>query len=213
MTTGLWIAAGLVALYGVFLLWYGGSGRPLDAAETERFMALLGAQAEGPEGQRLLAQVRDLVSQDDGREFVMHNVVRHRPQARYPEGLAQARGWSEDAREADRRYGRLLAPHLLRNGCLPLFIAPRVGRFIEPDGLPCWDYVAMVRYRSMRDFLRFALAIETGEIALHKWAAIEITQVFPVRPLFSLIVVRLLVAGMLALLGWGLWGIMSLWPA
>lgn len=59
----------------------------------------------------------------------------------------------------------------------------------------------MVRYRSWRDFLRFAASIERDEITMHKWAAIEKTHIFPVAPLISLFFVRGLVAMVLALLG------------
>ena len=65
----------------------------------------------------------------------------------------------------------------------------------------------MVRYRSRRDFLRFALAIERDDIVVHKWAAIEKTHVFPVQPLVSLIFVRGAVAALLALAGAALYGI------
>ena len=60
---------------------------------------------------------------------------------------------------------------------------------------------AMVRYRSRRDFLDFALEIERGDIVMHKWAAIASTHVFPVQPLLSLVMVRGLVLVLLALLG------------
>ena len=85
------------------------------------------------------------------------------------------------------------------SGSVPVFIARRIGSFIQPDGADHWHYVAMVRYRSRRDFLRFALAIEAGEISMHKWAALEKTHVFPVRPLVSLVLVRCTVGVLLAL--------------
>ena len=59
----------------------------------------------------------------------------------------------------------------------------------------------MVRYRSRRDFLRFALATQRDDIFVHKWAALEKTHVFPVKPLISLFPVRLMAAGTLALVG------------
>jgi hypothetical protein len=182
-------------LYLAFLLWYGGRGQALTASETEDFLARLAQRAQGPEAQRLLGEVRDLVAQDDGREFVMQNLARYRPRALYPPGHA----FGDDPREADKRYGRAIVPHLLRNGSVPVFIARRIGSFIQPDGADHWHYVAMVRYRSRRDFLRFALAIEAGEISMHKWAALEKTHVFPVRPLVSLVLVRCTVGVLLAL--------------
>ena len=77
----------------------------------------------------------------------------------------------------------------------------RTGRFLQPEGADDWHYVAMVRYRSRRDFLRFALEIEREDIVAHKWAAIEKTHVFPVEPMVSLLAVRTLVAAALVLAG------------
>lgn len=191
------VAVATIALYGLFIAWYGGRGKALTRDETERFLAELGARAKDDASRAALDAVRALVERDDGREFVMQNLVRHRAKAAYPPGSA----FGDDPREADRRYGRLILWPLLRNGSHPVFVARRAGRFIEPDGCDDWHYVAMVRYRSRRDFLRFALAIERDDIVVHKWAAIEKTHVFPVRPMASLIVVRTLVAALLALAG------------
>ena len=55
-----------------------------------------------------------------------------------------------------------------------------------------------MRYRSRKDFLRFAIASNRADTFVHKWAAIEKTHIFPVRPLVSLFAVRSLV-GLLAL--------------
>jgi hypothetical protein len=187
------IALVLLVLYVVFLVWYGGRGKPLDPAEIEAFMAKLKASSHDA---ALLDNVRELVSGDDGREFVMHNLVRYRAKALYPADYH----FDDDARAADRRYGKAIMPYLLRYACVPVFIARRAGRFIEPDG-ESWHYVAMVRYRSRRDFLRFAVAIENNHAAVHKWAAIEKTHIFPVQPIISLIFVRGAVALLFALLG------------
>jgi hypothetical protein len=90
---------------------------------------------------------------------------------------------------------------LLRNGNLILFVARRSGNFIVPEGTDAWHYVAMVRYRSRRDFLRFALQANQAEKFVHKWAAIEKTHVFPVKPIMSLFMVRTLVALVLFAMG------------
>ena len=191
------LALPLAALYLLFLAWYGGRGRPLSAEEVEDSLRQLGARASDAQSLELLAGVRALVSSDDGREFVMQNLARYRARALYSPG----HGHGDDPRAADRRYGRAIMPHLLRHGSLPVFIARRCGSFIEPAGADNWHYVAMVRYRSRRDFLRFALAIERQDIAMHKWAALEKTHVFPVQPLVSLIFVRAAVAAVFLLAG------------
>jgi len=127
----------------------------------------------------------------------MQNLVRYRPKALYPPGY----DYGDDPRAADRRYGKAVIGPLLRNGSLILFIAKRTGTFIEPEGADAWHYVAMVRYRSRRDFLRFALATQRDDIFVHKWAALEKTHVFPVKPLISLFPVRFIAASALALVG------------
>jgi hypothetical protein len=58
-----------------------------------------------------------------------------------------------------------------------------------------------VRYRSRRDFLRFAFEANQSDKFIHKWAAIEKTHVFPVKPILSLISVRLTVGLFLLSLG------------
>ena len=182
-------------LYSLFLLWYGGRGKPLTPDEIQGFRQELAAAVRHPERQALLADIDTLLASDDGHEFVMQNLARYRPRALYPPGY----DFNEDPRAADQRYGRAIVPQLLRYGSLPIFIARRSGTFIEPEGSDAWHYVAMVRYRSRRDFLRFALAVERNDAAVHKWAALEKTHVFPVRPLISLVFVRGAVGLLLAL--------------
>ena len=194
MTLALGIAVPLLAVYGLFLLWYGGHGKPMTQAEIDHFMAEVGALIQDDAA---VQELRNLVASDDGKEFVMQNLVRYRAKALYPPGY----DYGDDPRAADRRYGKAVIGPLLRHGSLILFVAKRTGTFIEPDGADAWHYVAMVRYRSRRDFLRFALATQRDDIFVHKWAALEKTHVFPVKPLISLFPVRLMAAGTLALVG------------
>ena len=194
MTLALAIAIPLLAVYGLFLVWYGGRGQPLSPAEIDQFMKELGAHTTD---EAVLQELQTLIAGDDGKEFVMQNLVRYRPKALYPPGY----DYGDDPRAADRRYGKAVIGPLLRNGSLILFSAKRIGTFIEPEGADAWHYVAMVRYRSRRDFLRFALETQRDDIFVHKWAALEKTHVFPVKPLISLFPVRFIAASALALVG------------
>jgi hypothetical protein len=201
LTASTFVVLALTACYLLFLRWYGGRARPLSAAEIDAYLAELAARPQSEHSHGALDQIRALVRDDDGREFVMQNLVRYRSRALYPDGYQ----YDDDPRAADRRYGKAILWPLLRHGNLILFIARRSGVFVEPAGADAWHYVAMVRYRSRRDFLKFALTIERDEITVHKWAAIEKTHIFPVKPLVSLIFVRgavamlLIAAGSLAL--------------
>jgi hypothetical protein len=191
------IALPLAALYAAFLIWYGGNGKPMSTDEINAGIRELQATDPSEHGKSAVDDVLQLLSNDDGREFVMQNLVRYRPKALYPPGS----NYGDDPREADRRYGRAIVGDLLRNGNLILFVARRSGNFIVPEGADSWHYVAMVRYRSRRDFLKFALQANQADKFIHKWAAIEKTHVFPVKPILSLFMVRTLVALVLFVFG------------
>jgi hypothetical protein len=190
LPTWIVITLPLAALYAAFLLWYGGDGEPMSTDEINAGIRELQDTDPSEHGKSAVDDVLQLLSNDDGKEFVMQNLVRYRPKALYPPGS----NYGDDPREADRRYGRAIVGDLLRNGNLILFVARRSGNFIVPEGADAWHYVAMVRYRSRRDFLKFALQANRADKFIHKWAAIEKTHVFPVKPILSLFAVRTLVA-------------------
>ena len=198
MSKTLIVVLALLALYALFLWWYGGRGKPLSQAEIVEFERLLGQLSRDTQGQSTSELVRQFAANDDGCEFVMHNLVRYRAKALYPPGHA----YGDSARDADKRYGRAVLLPLLRCGAMPIFLARCAGRFVGPEGAAPWNYVAMVRYRSRRDFLRFAVAIESQDIAIHKWAAIEETHITPLQPLASLIFVRAAVGGVFVLIAY-----------
>ena len=100
---------------------------------------------------------------------------------------------------ADARYGDGVIPLLLKRGSLPIFVSSVSGRFINETTHGGWDMVAMVRYRSVRDMLQMMVEMSSTDLADHKWAAIEQTHVFPVKPKISLVSLRLMI-GILLLL-------------
>lgn len=197
LPTWMTIALPLATLYAGFLIWYGGNGKPMTADEISAGLRDLQATDTSEHATAAVEDVRQLLASDDGKEFVMQNLVRYRPKALYPPGYH----YSDDPREADKRYGKSIIWPLLRNGNLLLFIARRSGNFFVPEGADDWHYVAMVRYRSRRDFLRFAFDANRADKFVHKWAAIEKTHVFPVKPIVSLFAVRALIGLFLFSLG------------
>ena len=192
------ILAACAGLYLLFLLWWGGRSQPLTSEETAEGLRQLRSVAAGPNSLAHLHEVEQLLALDDGREFVMFNAVLYRKQAQYPAGM----NFGADPREADKRYGKAIVWPLLKRACLPIFIARKTGQFVNDAQAPDWHYVAMVRYRSRRDFLKFALEIESKGISVHKWAAIEQTHIFPTRPLVSFWSVRSTIALVLAFICW-----------
>jgi hypothetical protein len=121
----------------------------------------------------------------------MVNLIKFKQKAIYPAGY----NFSDDVQAANDRYNNLILPYLFSHGSIPVFASNVVGRFIQPDGNDAWDQVAIVRYQSRRALLEMAVELAGKGVDVHKWAAIEKTQVFPVRPFVSVMLVREMVAG------------------
>ena len=193
------LAVGLAILYGLFWLWYGGRGTPLSQDEVDAMMTRieLNRRSRGGADPELLAALRRVGAADDGDEFYMVNLMRHRQKALYPEGY----DYDDDVEAAERRYAKGILPQLLKRASMPVFLGTPTGLFLQPDGSEVWDQVGIVRYRSRRDFLEMVAELSGLDVGVHKWASIEKTQVFPVAPTLSLIWVRSAVAVLFALAG------------
>ena len=147
----------------------------------------------------LIKQFRELAKGDDGRDYWMINLLKFRDKAVYPVSVMEEMG--NDAMKANARYNRAIVPFLLKHGGHPVFMTRVAGRFIRDVSAEDWDQVAAVRYRSRRDMLKMAVDLAGKDIDIHKWAALERTQVFPVKPVLSLLFLRSMVAVILAALG------------
>jgi hypothetical protein len=190
---------GLVLLYGLFWLGYGGKGMPLSQDEVDALIAAIeqNARSRGGADPELLEAFRRVGEADDGQEFYMVNLARHRKKALYPEGY----DYDDDVQAAERRYATAILPRLLKRASSPVFVGTPTGLFLHPEGADEWDQLALVRYRSRRDLLEMVAEPGMGELGVHKWASLEKTQVFPVTPLVSFIWIRSAVAVLFAVLG------------
>jgi len=189
----------LAILYIIFLVWYGGRGRPLTQAEVDSWLTEIKRRAGNPAqaGESpLLDHFRDMTKNDDGREFFMVNLMKFRQKALYPAGSP----FDDDPMAANARYSRAILPLLLKHGGHPVFLGQVQARFLHPDRADDWDQIGIVRYRSRRDLLKMAVEVAWLGVDLHKWAALEKTQVFPVRPIINLIFMRVLIFLLLAAL-------------
>ena len=116
----------------------------------------------------------------------MVNLMKFRQKALYPAGSP----FDDDPMAANARYSRAILPLLLKHGSHPVFLGQVQGRFLHPGGADDWDQVGIVRYRSRRDMLKMAIEVAGLGVDIHKWAALEKTQVIPARPIISLALIR-----------------------
>ena len=179
MSSAFVIWGGAALLYAGFRLWYDGFRRPLTAAEIEAFMQ----QAEKSSIERAtdLGEMRRFLEADDGKEFVMLNLVKlHADPVPHPDTGAPTK-----AREIVQAYMKDFLPTLLRTGGVPLMQARKVGPYVDswdvaPD--PDWTLVGYMRYRSRRDLMRLSVDPRFQDGHGYKHAAIPMTFSFPTQP-------------------------------
>ena len=183
----------LLLVYLLGLSWYGGSGDPVKHAELESYINSMVSNADvrGKDTDKAVNYMRRLAEKDDGNEFIMVNLIRFRETSLYLKDSP----WADETDPilADARYGDGVIPLLLKRGSLPIFVSSVSGGFINETTHSEWDMVAMVRYRSVRDMLQMMVEMSSTDLADHKWAAIEQTHVFPVKPKISLLSLRLMI--------------------
>jgi len=73
-----------------------------------------------------------------------------------------------------------------------------MGRFIHPEGNDDWDDIVIIRYRSREDMLKMAADAAKLDLGDTKYAAIDKTQVFPVKGKITGVPVKLIVSIVLA---------------
>ncbi|MEE3064974.1 MAG: hypothetical protein VYA67_13615 [Actinomycetota bacterium] len=167
------------ALYGGFRLFYDNWRGKLRQGEIDTMLAQIEARGSG--GATDLAVVRTFLEEDDGREFVMVNLVR------VPDTTVTDpdTGAEVPANAMMRAYSKAFMPLLLRHGGHPALATRKVGGYIDswmvgPD--PGWSIVGFMRYRSRRDMLKMVLnpAFE----AAHKYKPLGVAETFsfPTQP-------------------------------
>ncbi|HAU21921.1 MAG TPA: hypothetical protein DCS24_04870 [Erythrobacter sp.] len=188
-----WIWLGLVAaFYSGFWYWYGGNGEPLGQKESSALLVQM-EQAygrsleEAPEGS-MIRNLAEMAPVDDGKQFYAVNLERLKS--------------GEAAEAADRRYSELVLPLLFERGGHPVFVGDRAGLMLGIYGENV-DRVAVVRYRSLRDLFDIILDPAMQRGSGDKFASLEHTEVFIVRPYISLVQVRLITALLLAIIAIG----------
>lgn len=173
MSAGLWIWLAAAVAYLAFRLWYDGWRGPLTPQETAHFMHLM-ERAPGAEHTDM-GIMRAFLEADDGKEFVMCNLVRlhHEPVAHPETGLPAS------ARSMLQAYVGQFVKVLFLHGGHPVIAARKVGGYIdawacEPD--PGWTISGLMRYRSRRDMV--LLATHPRFLAAYPFKLVATAQTF-----------------------------------
>jgi len=184
--------------YGAFRLWYDNWSGPLKPAEIDAFLAQMAGRFEATGNSPDV--LRAFLAADDGREFVMLNLVKAQlDPVEDPQTGQMVQGF-----ELLKRYSKRFMPVLFRNGGHPGIVGRKVGGYVdawntEPD--PGWTVFGLMRYRSRRDMIK--LVMDPAFMAGHpdKLLGTLATFSFPTQRMLSFYVgPRVTVALVLALI-------------
>ena len=184
--------------YGAFRLWYDNWSGPLKPAEIDAFLAQMAGRFEATGNSPDV--LRAFLAADDGRVFVMLNLVKAQlDPVEDPQTGQMVQGF-----ELLKRYSKRFMPVLFRNGGHPGIVGRKVGGYVdawntEPD--PGWTVFGLMRYRSRRDMIK--LVMDPAFMAGHpdKLLGTLATFSFPTQRVLSFYVgPRVTVALVLALI-------------
>ena len=174
-----WAVAAL--LYVLFLFWYMPWSGPLTEQEIDVFM-----ESRAFEDEAMAAEFRAFLERDEGRPFVMVNLIELK--AGGEEHLA--------------RYMDYMWPALLSRACHPIFSGETSMRAMDLwgiEGAEYWSEAALMRYRSLRDLLQIAGNDAFSDSHEFKLLAMHKTIAVPSAPRLNLADLRILFALVLLL--------------
>ena len=176
---GWWVWLVAAALYAGFLLFYNNWRGTLTREEIDAMLAQ--AEAQGGGDLNDLSIVRKFLEDDDGREFVMVNLVR------VPDTMVTDpdTGAQVPAEQMMKTYSTTFVKRLIRHGGHPAIATRKVGGYVDawmvgPD--PGWSIVGFVRYRSRRDMLK--MVVDPSFESMHKYKLLGVAETFsfPTQP-------------------------------
>ena len=176
---GWWVWLVAAALYAGFLLFYNNWRGKLTREEIDAMLAQ--AEAQGGGDLNDLSIVRKFLEDDDGREFVMVNLVR------VPDTMVTDpdTGAQVPAEQMMKTYSTTFVKRLIRHGGHPAIATRKVGGHVDawmvgPD--PGWSIVGFVRYRSRRDMLK--MVVDPSFESMHKYKLLGVAETFsfPTQP-------------------------------
>ena len=176
MNWWIWITA--LVVYAVFVGWYFNWKGPLTTNEISTFSkaaeTVSGAANTDPE------VLRQFMETDDGKEFVMLNLVRFPDQTvAHPETGEMMTG-----PELITGYFGPFSKALLRRGGHPVLLARKRGGHIDSWNAADdqgFQVVSAMRYRSRRDIVELVLDPRFADGHKFKMAAIDGTTSFPMQ--------------------------------
>jgi len=170
------LAVLMLALFAAVWVWQNPGvvrGR-LGAQEIEQLMLRV-ERLPFPDAARaeVRSRLRSWLESDDGKPFIMLNLMRYYPELR---PLPCAPLFEGTPRESNARYEAAVTPMLLRVGGYPLYSGTPHGKnILEHDpALDDWSRLVLVRYPSRRAFMKLVTNPAYPAIEPYKLMALQV---------------------------------------
>ena len=190
-----WTWLVIAITYLGFFSWYTSFNGPLNPQEIEYYIEKVNATSEE------LASFRKFMEEDDGRDFVMINIMEMYDTPLQIEGVKPG----ETTDQVLAKYMEYMFPAMLSKASHPVFRGNAASLLamdiVNADGMETWTGAAGVRYRSRRDMIEISTNPEFAGRHEFKVAALAKTIAFAVAPFNYLGDPRLLLALLLGLIG------------
>ena len=180
MSWQIWILVPI--FYGLFSLWYFNWQGPVTQAEIDESLDSFAELEVSKHTEQ--AVIRKFLEEDDGKEFVMLNLI----QLREGKVSHPVTGEKQKPRELITNYFGSFSLALMKRGGHPVFQARTVGGNIDSwnaDSNVGFMATSMMRYKSRRDLVELITDPAFKDSHLYKLAAIERTISYPTQTMFS----------------------------
>ncbi len=172
----IWVWATAAFLYLIFALWYFNWKGPLKADEIDNFIEQV-SMSGSPTDPHVL---RKFLEEDDGKEFIMLNLVRfHEGKIEHPETGEKMSGV-----ELVQDYFGPFSKALFKRGGHPVLLSRKKGGYIDSWNASAdegFQSIGSMRYRSRRDLMLLVSDPRFGDSHKYKLAAIDGTISFPMQ--------------------------------
>jgi hypothetical protein len=180
MSWQIWIL--VPVFYGLFCLWYFNWRGPVTKDEIDQFLDIF-AELEANKHTEP-AVIRKFLEDDDGKEFVMLNLIQlHEGKVSHP-----VTGEKQRPRELITNYFKSFSMASMKRGGHPVLQARTVGGNIDSwnaDSNAGFLMTSMMRYKSRRDLVELLIDPAFADSHLYKLAAIERTISYPTQTMLS----------------------------
>ncbi len=193
------LAVVFAVLFAGFFLWQTPAlwRSPLSRADVDRYAAEIEKYlVQSPaEKAAFVARVREWAAGDNGKPFLMVNLMRYRDRLGELPPTMEFKG---SPLEANAHYERLVAPLALKRGEYPLLAGGTQARSLIPaeGAADRFDRVVVMRAPSRRAFLEFMADPAYGPAVPYKFAATDVVLI-PIDAELYVPDLRWLVGGLL----------------